>query len=230
MHSVACRRIAGWFFLLGLVAGSDEALAASFRLVDDDGVVHFTNAPADPRYRRSTELTGTTSGWLQLPAGRSGRYVAEIRDAASRYGIDAKLVESLIWVESTFDPWAVSRKGAQGLMQLMPGTASLLGVRDAFNPRQNIDGGVRHLRALLDRYQGSLPLALAAYNAGDEAVRSHRGVPPYPETQGYVRKILQLYGSDMHQPEQSQFYRYEDAQGSVTYTNIPSPRGTVQLR
>ncbi len=230
------RGLAGWFLLLGLVAGSDPALAASFRLVDEDGVVHFTNAPTDPRYRHSTELTGATSGWLQLPSGRSGRYAAEIREAASRYGIDAKLVEALIWTESTFDPWAVSRKGAQGLMQLMPGTASLLGVREPFNPRQNIDGGVRHLRALLDRYQGSLPLALAAYNAGDEAVRSHRGVPPYPETQGYVRKILQLYGADAHQTEHSQtehsefVYRYEDAQGSVTYTNIPSPRGTAHLR
>ena len=156
------------------------------------------------------------------PPEHPNRYAFEIREVASRYGIDVRLVEAVIWVESMFDPWAVSRKGAQGLMQLMPGTASSLGVRDAFNPRQNIDGGVRHLRALLDRYSGNLPLALAAYNAGDEAVRWHRGVPPYPETQHYVRKILELYGSSSHQPGMPQFiYRHEDPQGVVTYTNIP---------
>jgi soluble lytic murein transglycosylase-like protein len=162
------------------------------------------------------------SGWLRLPEERASRYASEIREAASRNGIDAGLVEALIRVESMFDPWAISRKGAQGLMQLMPRTASSLGVRDAFNPRQNIDGGVRHLRTLLDRYNGNLPLALAAYNAGDEAVRWYRGVPPYSETQHYVRKILQLYGSSSHQPGSPQFiYRYGDSQGSVTYTNIP---------
>jgi len=222
--------LVGLLLLLGFFAGSDPALASSFRLLGEDGVVHYTNAPADPRYQRFMERKGAASGMLRLPPARSGRYAAEIREAASRYGIDAKLVEALIWAESMFDPWAVSRKGAQGLMQLMPDTASLLGVRDTFNPRQNIDGGVRHLRTLLDRYQGSLSLALAAYNAGDEAVRSHRGIPPYPETQGYVRKILQLY----HDPgvlrtESSRLiYRYEDPQGSVTYTNIP--REAAHLR
>lgn len=213
--------VAGLLVILGLVAGSSPVLASSFKLVDEDGVVHFTNAPADPRYRRAVGLTGREAAWFRLPE-RPHRYASEIREAASRYGIDARLVETLIRVESMFDPWAVSRKGAQGLMQLMPGTASSLGVRDAFNPRQNIDGGVRHLRGLLDRYNGNLPLALAAYNAGDEAVRWHRGVPPYPETQHYVRKILELYGSSSHQPGMPQFiYRHEDPHGVVTYTNIP---------
>jgi len=159
--------LVGLLLLLGFFAGSDPALASSFRLLGEDGVVHYTNAPADPRYQRFMERKGAASGMLRLPPARSGRYAAEIREAASRYGIDAKLVEALIWAESMFDPWAVSRKGAQGLMQLMPDTASLLGVRDTFNPRQNIDGGVRHLRTLLDRYQGSLPLALAAYALGE---------------------------------------------------------------
>jgi len=212
---------AGLLVVLGLVAGSSPVLASAFKLVDEDGVVHFTNAPADPRYRRAVGLIGAETERYRPPE-HPNRYAFEIREVASRYGIDVRLVEAVIWVESMFDPWAVSRKGALGLMQLMPSTASSLGVRDAFNPRQNIDGGVRHLRALLDRYSGNLPLALAAYNAGDEAVRWHRGVPPYPETQHYVRKILELYGSSSHQagvPES--IYRHEDPQGVVTYTNIP---------
>jgi soluble lytic murein transglycosylase-like protein len=225
------RRAAAGLLLVGaIVAGPATLLASSFRLVDEDGVVHFTNAPTDPRYRRVAEAT-ETDGRLRLPAGSPGRYTDAIRKAASRYGIDAGLVEALIWVESTFDPWAVSRKGAQGLMQLMPGTAAALGVNDAFDPWQNIDGGVRHLRTLLERYQGNLPLALAAYNAGDEAVRWYRGIPPYPETQHYVRRVLVRYASRAHRPGSPQFfYRYEDTRGFVTYTNIPPAGGAVPLR
>ena len=137
---------------LALLTWTQPAPAESFRLVDPDGVVHFTNAPNDPRYQRLSGVTGTSSGWLALPEGGIGRYAAEIREAADRYGIDPDLVKAVIKAESAFNPWAMSRKGAQGLMQLMPGTAASLGVRDAFNPRQNIDGGVRHLRGLMERY------------------------------------------------------------------------------
>ncbi len=108
--------------------------------------------------------------------------------------MDPVLVHAVIGAESAFNPWAVSRKGAQGLMQLMPRTASALGVRDSFNPRDNIEGGVRHLRYLLDRYSGNVSLALAAYNAGEGAVDYYGGIPPYPETQQYVQKILQRGG------------------------------------
>ncbi len=127
----------------------------------------------------------------------------------------------MIRVESAFNPWAVSRKGAQGLMQLMPQTASSLGVRNAFNPRQNIEGGVRHLRGLIDRYGGNLPLALAAYNAGAQAVDWFRGIPPYRETQQYVRQILTLYGTGSPTGPPQAIYRYEDPEGTVVYTNIP---------
>jgi len=120
------------------------------------------------------------------------RYAAEINEAAARFGLPPEVVRAVIRVESEFVPHAVSRKGARGLMQLMPRTAFLVGVRDPLDPRQNIHGGTRHLRGLITRYDGDLPLALAAYNAGTGAVAWHRGIPPYPETQQYVRQILSL--------------------------------------
>ncbi len=113
-----------------------------------------------------------------------------IRDASTRYGVDPALVEAVIQVESGFDPNAVSRKGAAGLMQLMRDTATRYHVRDRFDPRQNINGGVHHLRQLLDRFNGELSLVLAAYNAGSGAVERYQGVPPFPETRRYIAKVL----------------------------------------
>jgi soluble lytic murein transglycosylase-like protein len=170
-------------------------------------------------------VTGTAVGWLRLPEGSWGRYAAEIDEIANRHGVNPGLVRSVIRAESAFNPWAVSRKGAQGLMQLMPSTASSLGVRDAFNPRQNIEGGVRHLRYLLDRYPGNTTLALAAYNAGENAVDRYGGVPPYQETQQYVRKILDIQGE--MPGGRDTIYRHEATDGTVTYTNLPS---TQRLR
>lgn len=210
--------------LIGLTAvmWPSVSAAASYRLTDPDGVTHFTNAPTDPRYQRIPGMSGTQAGWLRLPEGAAGKYARDIREIAEHYGLSPGLVESVIRVESAFNPFAVSRKGAQGLMQLMPHTASSLGVRDAFDPRQNIEGGVRHLRYLVDRYPGNLPLALAAYNAGENAVTHYRGIPPYPETQQYVRKILETHGGGEPAPV---IYRYEDRDGTVTYTNIRPPAG-----
>jgi soluble lytic murein transglycosylase-like protein len=114
---------------------------------------------------------------------------------ARRHGVDPRLVLAVIAVESAFQPGAVSPKGAQGLMQLMPGTAAELGVTDAFDPEQNLDGGVRHLRELLGRYQGDFEQTLAAYNAGAGAVERHGGVPPWRETRDYVAAVLERYRS-----------------------------------
>lgn len=125
-----------------------------------------------------------------VPAIPFGELIVE---AALRNGLDPALVASVIAVESRFDPRAVSRKNAQGLMQLLPGTAARLGVRDPFNPQENVAAGTRYLAELLERFSGDLRLALAAYNAGPERVEQFRGIPPFRETQDYVERVLAEY-------------------------------------
>jgi soluble lytic murein transglycosylase-like protein len=127
-----------------------------------------------------------------VPLNRS-----ELRQLVSQisleHGVDPRLVDALVRVESSYDPGAVSRKGAMGLMQLMPGTADRLKVEDPFDPEQNLRAGVKEFSRLVDRYAGNLQLALAAYNAGEGAVARYRGIPPYNETRSYVSRILTLY-------------------------------------
>lgn len=131
---------------------------------------------------------------VEQQARRDGKDVETLlRDAAARNGLDPALVRAVVAVESAFRPGAVSPKGAQGLMQLMPATAAALGVKDAFDPAQNLDAGSRHLAALVQGYAGDLNKALAAYNAGAGAVARHGGVPPYRETKDYVAKVLNRY-------------------------------------
>jgi hypothetical protein len=220
--------------VLALVLPS-AALGETYRLEAADGTVHFTNTPTDPQYRRlglAPPPPVTEARWLRLPRVDLVPYLAEIRDAAARYGVPEQLIAAVIRVESAFNPRAVSPKGARGLMQLMPATASLLGVRDSFNPQENIDGGVRHLRGLIERFGNDLQLALAAYNAGEQAVLNHGGIPPYRETQDYVARILRLIGGErgpaatpVAVPPPSPYRRLEQ-DGVVVYTNIP-PRGRL---
>ena len=214
--------------LLAVPAGAE-----TFRFVETDGTVHFTNTPTDPQYQRMGFTSGTERGWLQLPLPDLAPYAREIREAAERYGVEEALIKAVIRVESGFNSRAVSPKGARGLMQLMPGTASMLGVRNSFDPRENIDGGVRHLRGLIDRFGSDLKLALAAYNAGEQAVVNHGGLPPFRETRDYVTRILGLFSPAPAQaaspaPEPPQYtYRVEAPDGTVTYTNIRPPKGKL---
>ncbi|MBI3635583.1 MAG: lytic transglycosylase domain-containing protein [Candidatus Rokubacteria bacterium] len=218
------------FPLLLLLVLAPPAAAETFRFTAPDGTVHFTNTPTDPRYQRMgvPPPSGTATGWLRLPSADLKPYVREIEAAAHRYGVSESLISAVIRIESGFNPLAISRKGARGLMQLMPGTASVLGVQNSFDPRENIDGGVRHLRGLIDRFGNDLPLALAAYNAGEQAVTMYRGVPPYPETRDYVKRIMQLVQTSPLGAATipAETHRTTAPDGTVTYTNIP-PRGRL---
>ncbi len=142
-----------------------------------------------------------------------------IQTAATRHGVDPNLVRAIVRVESNFNPRAVSRKGAMGLMQLMPGTARSLSVTNALDPNQNVDAGVRHFKSLLDSYNGNLELSLAAYNAGSGAVRRNKGIPPYRETQAYVRKITQMYWNGPTAPVASRFHVSRDAAGHIVISD-----------
>ncbi len=181
-----------WLVLIGLLMAL-EAPASGGRLYiyrDARGVLHFTNVAPPSR--------AVGARWRAPGTGASGReklraYAGKIEEVARRYGLDPALVEAIILAESGAEPMAVSKKGAMGLMQIMPATAVELGVSNPFNPHANIEGGVRYLRQLLDRFQGNLLLALAGYNAGPAAVERYGGIPPYGETRRYVRRVLLLW-------------------------------------
>ena len=177
------------FGVLGLTASSDS-WADIYKYIDQDGVVHFSNVPSS----NGKWVLVIREKRVQFNLGENfKKYEPEIWKASQRYSVDYHLVRAVIKAESNFNPNAVSRTGARGLMQLMPQTANLLQVNDSFHPEDNIDGGVRYLRYLLNIYKDNLSLALAAYNAGEKAVFNYRGIPPYQETQTYIQRVLRYY-------------------------------------
>lgn len=167
-----------------------------YKTVDEHGVVSFTNKPkarSSKLYAREVKAAVTPVMPSDDSPERFTRYDLHIRQAATLYQIPEELVRAVIKVESDFDPRAVSRANARGLMQLVPPTAERMMVTDVFDPRQNIFGGVRYLRVLANLFNGDLALTIAAYNAGENAVIRHGGIPPYEETQGYVTRVLAYY-------------------------------------
>ena len=217
--------------LVGLVLfWTGPALGEIYYQIDENGLPHFTNAPTTPRYRL------LRPGALPSTSRLGAAELAELIEAyAAEHGLDSALIRAVIQVESNFNHRAISRKGAQGLMQLMPSTIWRLSVGDAYDPHENIGAGVRYLRELLDVFRGDLTLALAAYNAGEKAVFRYRGVPPYQETRDYVTRVLSLYRrirgdrssngivrvAQAVAPPPSTIYKMQEASGAVLYSNIP---------
>lgn len=172
--------LTGGLFLLAPTSGRADI----YRYVDRNGVMHFTNTPTRPEYRF----------FLKEARGLSGgrRSIEElIEHYAQAFRLEKALVKAVIKVESDYNPRAVSRKGALGIMQLIPSTAQEMKVNNPLDPAENIRGGTRYLRKMLDEFNGNLDLALAAYNAGPGAVRQYGGIPPYTETRRYVRRVKQ---------------------------------------
>jgi soluble lytic murein transglycosylase len=167
---------------------SSPAGADIYKWVDKEGVMHFTNVKSDGRYRLYIRTSRNKSSTTYIRD-----YEGIIAQASKRFGLEPSLVKAVIKAESNFDDSAVSHKGAQGLMQLMPGTASDLNVQDAFDPEENIFGGTRYLSMMMRRFNNDKKLAVAAYNAGPEAVDNHKGIPPYAETQNFVRRVMGYY-------------------------------------
>ncbi len=197
-----------------------------YHFVDEQGVIHFTNVPTDPRFRPlrpadASRLRSQTLPSSTVSAGILDRLVAE---AARQYEIEGGLIKAVIKAESDFDAYAVSPAGAQGLMQLMPATAELLEVEDPFDPAANIFAGARHLRELLDRFEGNIPLAVAAYNAGALRVEAAGGIPAIEETRRYVQRVLTYYRDYLRRAPSAvsrPVRRVITPQGAILLTNAP---------
>lgn len=205
------------FFILCLTRPS---IAAPIAYVEEGGRLIYVNAE-DPELRSAETRGGLAAGRRVIERRR--RSLEDLQpyiDGLSRqYGIDPELVNAVIEVESAWNPRARSRKGALGLMQLLPSTGLRLGVRDPFDPWENVAGGIRYLRSLLDRFSGDVRLALAGYNAGESIVAARGDVPPYPETQSYVKQVLARYGRLTLDDSQSVQIRGLVENGRVVFAN-----------
>jgi soluble lytic murein transglycosylase-like protein len=214
------------------------ALADIYQYTDANGVLHFTNVTGGKNHKRvspgprqkiqpeacpvpqETTPSKNTISSANMPSA----YLDIIQTACNRHGVDPALVHALVKVESDFNPYALSRKGAMGLMQLMPQTALDMNVQNSFSPNENVDGGVKYLRYLIDRYEGNLSLALAAYNSGETAVKKWGTIPPFKETQNYVQRVLKLYNgkNKLHIPRYTIYMGYTE-DGSLIVTDTPQP-------
>lgn len=187
--------------VIAVLLAHSAVLADFYKYVDNDGVVHITNVPVSSKYTwmmREKRQSGPAMGGASTAEGlwRAGGVVSFdnlIYVISRRHGVDPPLVKAIVKAESDFDSSAVSRAGAKGLMQLMPETARSLGVKDVYDPEENVDGGTRYLSRLLDIFDGEVEMAVAAYNAGETAVLKYGAIPPYSETQQYVKKVLYYY-------------------------------------
>lgn len=207
------------------------AIGDIYQWVDERGVVYFTNIPPDTKFYRVAKEDRdrkTNSSKISTKFYRSNNtasyqdYSGLIQTISEKHKIDPSLVRAVIKTESNFRNDAVSKKGARGLMQLMPQTANELNIKNSFDPEENIDGGVRYLKYLLDTFDGNLSLSLAAYNAGPELVQRLGRVPSIKETRDYVRRVLSLYnGSGIISFNKEPIYKIISNDGTTIFTNTP---------
>lgn len=162
------------------------ALADIYMFIDSQGVLHFTNTPTSSQYKLYIKER-------PKPAAATIQYDEIIQEASKRYGLSFFLIKAMIKVESNFDSSAVSKKGALGLMQIMPQNLQAFNIREPYDPKDNIMGGASYFKSLIERFDGKLPLALAAYNAGPTIVDKYRDIPPIKETKDYVKKVMKYF-------------------------------------
>jgi soluble lytic murein transglycosylase len=183
------------FFILFFWVTSSTA--GIYRYVDEKGIIHFTNCPRDSKFKlylQESKEDGEEMPSLSIPYMKGpNEFDLLISEYSQKYRVDFALIKAMIQAESGFNPYAVSKKGAKGLMQLMPETASRMNVLNIFNPKENIEGGVRYFKYLLSLFNNDIRLSLAAYNAGENLVSDLGSIPPYRETVDYVRKVLNYY-------------------------------------
>jgi Transglycosylase SLT domain len=244
--------LTGTISLLGVTG----AVAQVYTRKSANGVVEATNVPDASDFRLTYPGKGTLIHSRGFRRSYTGEFDSHILAAANLHNVGADLIRAVIAAESEFDQFAVSSKGAQGLMQLMPSTARQLGVGSPFDARQNIFGGTQYLRSLLDLFHEDLDLALAGYNAGPNAVARYRGVPPYRETRAYVQKVQGFYGGGYRAPATGEvravfytpaplavapaakrvklvparprvYYRWNDSGGVLHVAHTPPPEGVV---
>ena len=162
-----------------------------YMYIDENGVMHFTNTPTSNQQDYKIYIKERTS--ISAKFSTTDKYDHFISEASRQYGVDSKLLKAMIKAESDFDPRAISKKGAMGLMQIMPENFEMLDLKNPFDPWENIKAGARYFKALHERFKGKLALSLAAYNAGPTAVDRYKNIPPFQETEEYVRRVLSYY-------------------------------------
>ena len=177
--------------IIVLMAVVASVHADIYRYIDDNGVMHFTNTPTSNHHDYKLFIKERTSVSTRVHA--SNKYDKFISHASKEFNVDFRLLKAMIKAESDFDPRAISRKGAMGLMQIMPENFKMLNLKNPFDPWQNIRAGAQYFKKLYRRFNGKLALSLAAYNAGPTVVDRYKNIPPYQETEEYVRRVLRYY-------------------------------------
>ena len=180
-----------WVTLLFIIAPASSVHADIYRYIDENGVMHFTNTPTSNTHEYKLYLKEKTT--LSRKFYAPDKYDRFISNASAQTGVDSRLLKAMIKAESDFNPRAVSKKGAMGLMQIMPENFKMLDLQNPFDPWQNIRAGARYFQQLYERFNGKLALSLAAYNAGPTAVDHYKRIPPYKETEEYVQRVLRYY-------------------------------------